>query len=35
MGFAVWRVWEHELKGRRTPRTQLVLVRRLNARLVQ
>jgi DNA mismatch endonuclease (patch repair protein) len=25
MGFAVWRFWEHELKGRRIARTQVAL----------
>jgi DNA mismatch endonuclease (patch repair protein) len=33
MGFAVWRLWEHELRGRSMSRTQLVLARRLKARL--
>ncbi len=33
MGFAVWRFWEHQLKGRRMARTQLTLTRRLKARL--
>jgi len=33
MSFAVWRLWEHELRGRRMARTQLVLARRLKARL--
>jgi len=33
MGFAVWCFWEHELRGRRMARTQLVLARRLKARL--
>lgn len=33
MGFAVWRLWKHELGGRRMARTQLVLARRLKARL--
>jgi DNA mismatch endonuclease (patch repair protein) len=31
MGFAVWRFWEHELRGRRMSRTQRVLARRLKA----
>ncbi len=35
MGFAVWRLWEHELKGRRMVRTQMALVRRLKVRLDQ
>jgi DNA mismatch endonuclease, patch repair protein len=33
LGFAVWRLWEHELKGRRIARTQLTLTRKLKARL--
>ena len=33
MGFAVWSFWECGLKGRRMTRTQVVLVRRLKARL--
>jgi len=33
MGFAVWRLWEHELKGRRMARTQLALTRKLKAPL--
>ena len=33
MGFAVWRFWEQELKGRRLARTQLALTRKLKARL--
>lgn len=33
MGFAVWRFWEHELKGARMVRTQLVLHRRIKARI--
>jgi len=33
MGFAVWRFWEHELKGRGMARTQLALARKLKARL--
>jgi DNA mismatch endonuclease, patch repair protein len=35
MGFAVWRLWEHELKGRRMARTQMALARRLKSRLGQ
>jgi len=35
MGFAVWRLWEHELEGRRMAKTQLALARRLKARLDQ
>jgi DNA mismatch endonuclease, patch repair protein len=33
MGFAVWRFWEHQLKGARMLRTQLVLHRRIKARI--
>ena len=33
MGFAVWRFWEHELRGRRMARTQMALTRKLEARL--
>jgi DNA mismatch endonuclease (patch repair protein) len=35
MGFAVWRLWEHKLKGGRMARTQLALARRLKVRLDQ
>ena len=29
MGFAVWRLWDHDLEGGRIVRTQLALERRL------
>jgi G:T-mismatch repair DNA endonuclease (very short patch repair protein) len=33
MGFAVWRFWEHVLKGRRMVRAQLALTHNLKSRL--
>jgi len=35
MGFAVWRLWEHELGGRRMARMRLALARRLKTWLDQ